>query len=149
MLECHAKTVMQVLQGKADQATYTIAPQSTVLEAISLMADKGIGALIVADGDRMIGIVSERDYARKVVLMERSSYNTLVRDIMTSAVLAVTAEETTERCMGIMTEKRLRHLPVLNGENIIGIVSIGDLVKEVISEQQQIIEHLEQYIRGE
>lgn len=143
------KTVMQVLQGKADQATYTIAPQSTVLEAISLMADKGIGALIVADGDRMIGIVSERDYARKVVLMERSSYNTLVRDIMTSAVLAVTAEETTERCMGIMTEKRLRHLPVLNGENIIGIVSIGDLVKEVISEQQQIIEHLEQYIRGE
>jgi|TARA_R110001592_G_scaffold172534_1_gene410994 CBS domain-containing protein len=149
MLECHVKTVMQVLQGKADQATYTIAPQSTVLEAISLMADKGIGALIVADGDRMIGIVSERDYARKVVLMERSSYNTLVRDIMTSAVLAVTAEETTERCMGIMTEKRLRHLPVLNGENIIGIVSIGDLVKEVISEQQQIIEHLEQYIRGE
>lgn len=143
------KTVMQVLQGKSNQATYTITPQATVLEAISLMADKGIGALIVADGDRMIGIVSERDYARKVVLMERSSYNTLVRDIMTSAVLAVTAEETTERCMGIMTEKRLRHLPVLNGENIIGIVSIGDLVKEVISEQQQIIEHLEQYIRGE
>lgn len=143
------KTVMQVLQGKSNQATYTITPQATVLEAISLMADKGIGALIVADGDRMVGIVSERDYARKVVLMERSSYNTLVRDIMTSAVLAVTAEETTERCMGIMTEKRLRHLPVLNGENIIGIVSIGDLVKEVISEQQQIIEHLEQYIRGE
>ncbi len=143
------KTVMQVLQGKSNQATYTITPQATVLEAISLMADKGIGALIEADGDRMIGIVSERDYARKVVLMERSSYNTLVRDIMTSAVLAVTAEETTERCMGIMTEKRLRHLPVLSGENIIGIVSIGDLVKEVISEQQQIIEHLEQYIRGE
>ncbi|MBQ0715581.1 CBS domain-containing protein [Paraperlucidibaca wandonensis] len=143
------KTVMQVLQGKSNQATYTITPQATVLEAISLMADKGIGALIVAEGDRMVGIVSERDYARKVVLMERSSYNTLVRDIMTSAVLAVTAEETTERCMGIMTEKRLRHLPVLSGENIIGIVSIGDLVKEVISEQQQIIEHLEQYIRGE
>ena len=143
------KTVMQVLQGKSNQATYTITPQATVLEAISLMADKGIGALIVAEGDRMVGIVSERDYARKVVLMERSSYNTLVRHIMTSAVLAVTAEETTERCMGIMTEKRLRHLPVLSGENIIGIVSIGDLVKEVISEQQQIIEHLEQYIRGE
>ena len=124
------KTVMQVLQGKSNQATYTITPQATVLEAISLMADKGIGALIVAEGDRMVGIVSERDYARKVVLMERSSYNTLVRDIMTSAVLAVTAEETTERCMGIMTEKRLRHLPVLSGENIIGIVSIGDLVKE-------------------
>ncbi len=143
------KTVMQVLQGKSNQATYTITPQATVLEAISLMADKGIGALIVAEGDRMVGIVSERDYARKVVLMERSSYNTLVRDIMTSAVLAVTAEETTERCMGIMTEKRMRHLPVLSGDNIIGIVSIGDLVKEVISEQQQIIEHLEQYIRGE
>ncbi len=143
------KTVMQVLQGKSNQATYTITPQATVLEAISLMADKGIGALIVAEGDRMVGIVSERDYARKVVLMERSSYNTLVRDIMTGTVLAVTAEETTERCMGIMTEKRMRHLPVLNGENIIGIVSIGDLVKEVISEQQQIIEHLEQYIRGE
>lgn len=143
------KTVMQVLQGKSNQATYTITPQATVLEAISLMADKGIGALIVAEGDRMVGIVSERDYARKVVLMERSSYNTLVRDIMTGTVLSVTAEETTERCMGIMTEKRMRHLPVLNGENIIGIVSIGDLVKEVISEQQQIIEHLEQYIRGE
>lgn len=143
------KTVMQVLQGKSNQATYTITPQATVLEAISLMADKGIGALIVAESDRMVGIVSERDYARKVVLMERSSYNTLVRDIMTSAVLAVTADETTERCMAIMTEKRMRHLPVLSGDNIIGIVSIGDLVKEVISEQQQIIEHLEQYIRGE
>ncbi len=143
------KTVMQVLQGKSNQATYTITPQATVLEAISLMADKGIGALIVAEGERMVGIVSERDYARKVVLMERSSYNTLVRDIMTSAVLAVTADETTERCMAIMTEKRMRHLPVLSGDNIIGIVSIGDLVKEVISEQQQIIEHLEQYIRGE
>ena len=143
------KTVMQVLQGKSNQATYTITPQATVLEAISLMADKGIGALIVAEGERMVGIVSERDYARQVVLMERSSYNTLVRDIMTSAVLAVTADETTERCMAIMTEKRMRHLPVLSGDNIIGIVSIGDLVKEVISEQQQIIEHLEQYIRGE
>lgn len=143
------KTVMQVLQGKSNQATYTITPQATVLEAISLMADKGIGALIVAEGECMVGIVSERDYARKVVLMERSSYNTLVRDIMTSAVLAVTADETTERCMAIMTEKRMRHLPVLSGDNIIGIVSIGDLVKEVISEQQQIIEHLEQYIRGE
>lgn len=143
------KTVMQLLQGKSDQITHTISPQATVLEAISLMAEKGIGALIVADGDRMVGIVSERDYARKVVLMERSSYNTLVKDIMTSAVLAVTGDETTEKCMGIMTEKRLRHLPVLDGENIIGIVSIGDLVKEVITEQQQIIEHLEQYIRGQ
>lgn len=143
------KTVMQLLQGKSSQATYTITPQATVLEAISLMAEKGIGALIVAEGDTMVGIVSERDYARKVVLMERSSYNTLVRDIMTSAVLAVTAEESTDKCMGIMTEKRLRHLPVLDGDKIIGIVSIGDLVKEVISEQQQIIEHLEQYIRGE
>ncbi|MEO6699088.1 MAG: CBS domain-containing protein [Paraperlucidibaca sp.] len=143
------KTVMQLLQGKSSQATYTITPQATVLEAISLMADKGIGALIVAEGERMVGIVSERDYARKVVLMERSSYNTLVKDIMTSAVLAVTADETTVKCMGIMTEKRLRHLPVLDGDNIIGIVSIGDLVKEVITEQQQIIEHLEQYIRGE
>ncbi|REH40136.1 CBS domain protein [Paraperlucidibaca baekdonensis] len=143
------KTVMQLLQGKSEQVTYTITPQATVLEAISLMADKGIGALVVAEGERMVGIVSERDYARKVVLMERSSYNTLVKDIMTSAVLAVTADETTDKCMGIMTEKRLRHLPVLDGDTIIGIVSIGDLVKEVISEQQQIIEHLEQYIRGE
>ena len=143
------KTVMQVLQGKSNQATYTITPQATVLEAIRLMADKGIGAWIVAERERTVRIVSERDYARKVVLMERSSYNTLVRDIMTSAVLAVTADETTERCMAIMTEKRMRHLPVLSGDNIIGIVSIGDLVKEVISEQQQIIEHLEQYIRGE
>lgn len=143
------KTVMQLLQGKSNQATYTINSGATVLEAISLMAEKGIGALIVADGERMVGIVSERDYARKVVLMERSSYSTHVKDIMTSAVLAVTADETTGNCMAIMTEKRLRHLPVLDGDVIIGIVSIGDLVKDVISEQQQIIEHLEQYIRGE
>lgn len=143
------KTVMQLLQGKSNQATYTINSGATVLEAISLMAEKGIGALIVADGERMVGIVSERDYARKVVLMERSSYSTHVKDIMTSAVLAVTADETTGNCMAIMTEKRLRHLPVLDGDAIIGIVSIGDLVKDVISEQQQIIEHLEQYIRGE
>ena len=144
------KTVMHLLHSKPSQAVYTITPAATVLEAITLMADKGIGALVVTEGDRVVGIVSERDYARKVVLMERSSYDTAVSDIMSSQVVHVGPEQSTEQCMTVMTERRLRHLPVLDeAQRLIGLVSIGDLVKDVISEQQNIIDHLEQYIRGE
>lgn len=143
------KTVADILRFKPNQALHTIAPTATVLEAISLMADKGIGALVVMEGEQVVGIVSERDYARKVVLMERSSYNTQVCDIMSSNVITVTPNQSNEFCMTLMTDKRLRHLPVLDDGKLIGLISIGDLVKDIISDQQSMIRHLEQYIRGE
>lgn len=143
------KTVADILRSKANSHIYTIWPTATVLEAISLMADKGIGALVVVEGDKIAGIVSERDYARKVVLMERSSYSTEVGDIMTADVLTVSPGQTIEFCMGLMTDKRLRHLPVLENDKLIGLISIGDLVKDIISDQQSMIRQLEQYIRGE
>lgn len=143
------KTVADILQTKANQHIHTVAPSASVLEAISLMADNGIGALVVMEDEAVVGIVSERDYARKVVLMERSSYNTEVSEIMTSKVITVTPHETNERCMAIMTEGRLRHLPVLEHGKLIGLISIGDLVKDIISDQQSMIRQLEQYIRGE
>lgn len=143
------KTVAHLLQSKPSQSVYTISPGATVLEAISLMADKGIGALVVTESERVVGIISERDYARKVILMERSSYDTTVSDIMTAEVMYVSPSQTTQACMALMTENRMRHLPVLVDGRLIGLISIGDLVKDVISEQQFIIEQLEQYIRGE
>lgn len=143
------RTVADVLASKPDNQVQVIDPSRTVLEALVLMADKGIGALVVVDGDRVVGIVSERDYARKVVLMERSSYNTEVRDIMSPNVISVTPATRTRECMNLMTEKRLRHLPVLDGERLVGMVSIGDLVKDIISDQQAMIRQLESYIRGE
>lgn len=142
------KTVADILRSKSSQAVYTIGPDATVLEAISLMAEKGIGALIVTEGDHVVGIVSERDYARKIVLMERSSYDTPVRDIMTHEVMYVDPRKTNQDCMALMTENRMRHLPVLNDGHLLGLISIGDLVKDIISEQQYIIDQLEQYIRG-
>lgn len=143
------KTVAEILKSKAGSQVYTIEPTTTVLEAISLMADKGIGALVVMSAAKVVGIVSERDYARKVVLMERSSYNTQVSDIMTADVITVTPSQSNEFCMGLMTEKRLRHLPVLADGKLIGLISIGDLVKDIMSDQQSMIRQLEQYIRGE
>lgn len=143
------KTVADILQTKANQHIYTVVPSASVLEAISLMADNGVGALVVMDGEAVVGIVSERDYARKVVLMERSSYSTEVSEIMTSKVITVTPHESNEHCMTIMTEGRLRHLPVLDHGKLIGLISIGDLVKDIISDQQSMIRQLEQYIRGE
>ena len=141
------KTVMHLLQSKPSQAVHTITPAATVLEAITLMADKGIGALVVTEGERVVGIVSERDYARKVVLRERSSYDTAVSDIMSSQVVHVGPDQSTEQCMTVMTERRLRHLPVLDeSQRLIGLVSIGDLVKAVIEDQQLEIEQLQQYI---
>ena len=142
------KRLTELLKSKPHQTVYTIAPTAPVLEAIKLMAEKHIGALLVLEGERVAGIVTERDYARKVVLKSRSSADTPVRDIMTAEVMFVRPDQRCEECMALMTDKRLRHLPVMDGDKLIGLVSIGDLVKEVISEQQFTIEQLQHYISG-
>jgi len=118
-------------------------------EIFKLMAEKNIGALLVMEGEKVVGIITERDYARKIVLMARSSKETPVRDVMTSSVMYVRPDQTSEECMVLMTENRLRHLPVMNGDKLIGLISIGDLVKDIISEQKFIIQQLEHYITGE
>ena len=141
--------VAHILKAKADQTVYNIAPAASVFDAMRLMADKGIGALLVMEDETIVGIITERDYARKVVLMGRSSKETPVREIMTSAVMYVRLDQTSEECMALMTENRLRHLPVLDGRALIGLVSIGDLVKDIISEQRFMIEQLTHYIMGE
>ena len=125
---------------------WTIAPQAPVLEAIRLLAEKHIGALLVVKDGELVGIVSERDYARKVILMGRSSAELPVAEIMTTPVTTVSPDDTVHRCMEIITEQRIRHLPVVEKRKVVGIVSIGDLVKAVIEEQQQTIDHLERYI---
>ena len=127
---------------------WSIGPEEPVLEAIQMMADKHIGALPVMRGEELIGIVSERDYARKVILLGRSSSDTPVWQIMTSEVVTVSPDEAVHRCMEIMTEKRIRHLPVLAGDAVAGVLSIGDLVKFIISEQEETIHQLENYITG-
>jgi CBS domain-containing protein len=142
------KTAAEILKSKAKQAVHTIAPGDSVFDALKLMADKDIGALLVMEADRIAGIVTERDYARKIVLMSRSSKETPVREIMTSAVLYVRPGQTSDECMVLMTENRLRHLPVIDGERLLGLISIGDLVKSIISEQRFTIEQLEHYISG-
>ena len=139
-------TVAHIIQSKPSQTTHTISPEATVLEAISLMAEKGIGALVVTEQNKVVGIVSERDYARKVALMERSSYDTLVTDIMTHKVLTVEGRHTVEQCLTLMTDRHLRHLPVVENDKLIGLVSIGDLVKGIIEQQQQLIQQLQNYI---
>ena len=139
------KTLKQLLEAKG-RDVYSIAPDALVFDALKLMADKGVGALIVMEGGRIAGILSERDYARKVILHGKSSHDIQVRDIMTSKIITVHPGQTVEECMGLMTEKRIRHLPVTEGERLIGVLSIGDLVKEVIAEQQQTIKQLESYI---
>ena len=142
------KTAAEILKSKAKQAVHTIAPGDSVFDALRLMADKDIGALLVMEADRIVGIVTERDYARKIVLMSRSSKETPVREIMTSAVMYVRPGQTSEECMVLMTENRLRHLPVMDGDRLLGLISIGDLVKSIISEQRFTIEQLEHYISG-
>ncbi|MBP6777966.1 MAG: CBS domain-containing protein [Piscinibacter sp.] len=142
-------TVAEILKSKPDAVVHTIGPDASVFEAVSLMAQKNIGALLVAEGGQVVGIVSERDYARKVALMARSSRETPLRDIMSSPVMFVQPGQTSEECMALMTENRLRHLPVMSGGKLIGLVSIGDLVKNIISEQKFIIEQLEHYIAGQ
>ena len=140
-------TVRQLLDKKGRQI-FSIAPGAAVLEAIRLMAERHVGALLVMEGETLSGIVSERDYARKVILMGRSSAGTPVRDIMTVAVVTVQPETPVEKCMQVMTERRVRHLPVIEGGRVVGMVSIGDLVKAVIADQQQHIEQLESYIHS-
>ena len=142
-------SVAQLLKSKGDPTVFTIAASDSVYNAIRLMADRSIGALMVMDGERIAGIVTERDYARKVVLMERSSRNTPVRDIMSSAVRFVHPRHSTDDCMALMTERRMRHLPVIDQDRLVGMVSIGDLVKCQIAEQQFMIQQLEHYITGE
>ena len=142
------KTAAHILRSKAIQTVHAIAPDVSVFEAVRLMAEKGIGALVVMEGSRLVGLITERDYARKIALMARSSRDTLVREVMTSDVLCVRPENTSEECMALMTEKQVRHLPVVDGDRLLGIISIGDLVKDIISDQRFIIEQLEHYIAG-
>lgn len=139
------RTVRQLLEAKAPEV-YSIGPDAPVLDAVRLMAEKHIGALLVMDGERLAGILSERDYARKVVLQGRSSRDTPVRDIMTADVVTVGPNETSDHCMQVVTERRVRHLPVLEGERVVGVVSIGDLVKAVIEDQQLELDQLQRYI---
>lgn len=141
-------SVAQVLKSKPEQVVYTIGAHDSVYDAIRLMADKQIGALVVVDGGAIVGIVTERDYARKIVLMDRSSKTTAVRDIMSPHVRFVQLDQTTYDCMALMTERRMRHLPVMEDGKLVGMVSIGDLVKEIIAEQQFTISQLEHYITG-
>jgi len=141
------KRVKDILAVKG-QAIYSIAPDVSVYDAMKLMADKGIGALMVMESEKLVGVISERDYARKVILQGRSSRSTEVREIMTGHVLYAQPEQNIEECMAIMTEKRVRHLPVMEESRVIGVISIGDLVKSIITEQKFIIEQLEKYITG-
>lgn len=141
------RTVRQLLDAKRP-TIHAIRPEAPVLEAIRLMADARIGAVLVMDGPRLVGILSERDYARKVVLQGRSSADTPVQDIMTAHVFTTTPADTSDRCMQVMTEHRIRHLPVLDGDDVVGVVSIGDLVKAVIEDQRVELDSLQRYIAG-
>jgi len=143
------KTAAQILRSKPDPTVHTLEPTASAHEAVKLMADKNIGALLVVERGRVVGIVSERDYARKVILLARSAKDTPLRDIMSSPVMYVRPDQTSDECMALMTENRLRHLPVMDNGRLIGLVSIGDLVKATIAEQQFIIEQLEHYISGQ
>jgi len=141
------KTVRELLDEKG-RKVWSVGPDATVYDALKLMADQQIGSLIVLEGGRVAGIITERDYARSVILKGRASKDTLVREIMTSRPVCAAPDQTSEECMAVMTEKRVRHLPVIDGDDLVGLVSIGDLVKSIISEQQFIIEQLEHYISG-
>ncbi len=141
------KTVEQILDAKGSDV-WSITPDASVLEAIKLMAEKEVGALLVMTGEKPVGIVSERDYARKVILKGRSSQKTPIQDIMTAHVVCVSPNQSIEECMALMTEKHIRHLPVMDGERLRGMLSIGDLVKAVIAEQKLVIKELERYISG-
>ena len=142
-------TVTDILNSKANPTVHTIDPAASVFEAVQLMAQKNIGSLVVVEHDQVVGIVTERVYARKVALMARASRDTLARDIMTSPVMYVQPRQTSAQCMALMTENRLRHLPVMDGGKLVGLISIGDLVKDIISEQKFIIDQLEHYISGQ
>ncbi|MCE7764361.1 CBS domain-containing protein [Pseudomonas putida] len=144
------KTVEQILKTKSQhQTVYTIGPDDSVLDALKMLAEKNVGALPVVEGNQVVGIVSERDYARKLVLKGRSSATTPVREIMSAPVVTVEPKQKLDFCMNLMTDRHLRHLPVVDNGKLLGLLSIGDLVKETITEQASLIQQLEQYIRGE
>lgn len=139
--------VHQCLQTKGDQV-WSIHPDASVYDALVLMAEKNIGALLVMDGDNLEGIFSERDYARKVILRNQSSKDIAVKEVMTAKVIYVQPNVSLEDCMALMTEKRIRHLPVLDGGQLVGLISIGDVVKQIISDKKFVIKQLENYITG-
>ena len=143
------KSVADILRSKPDQTVYNIAPGDSVFDALRLMADKNIGALLVVEEGKIVGMLTERDYARKVILRDGSSKLITVREVMTSSVMYVRPNQTNEECTALMTDNRLRHLPVIDNDKLLGLVSIGDLVKDIISEQQFIIEQLQHYIQGQ
>ncbi|MBX3700232.1 MAG: CBS domain-containing protein [Dokdonella sp.] len=136
------------LLDEKGRGIYAIAPDETVRAALRMMAERGCGALLVMKGDALVGVISERDYARKVVLNNRTSNDTTVADVMTTAVVSVSPEDSVDTCMRLCTDSRVRHLPVLEGNRVLGVLSIGDLVKAVISEQGEQIEQLHRYIAG-
>jgi CBS domain-containing protein len=140
-------TISEILNNKGRQ-TWSVSPEATVFDAIQLMADKNVGALLVTEGEKLVGIISERDYTRKVALKGKSSKQTAVREILSGQVIQVGPEQTVEECMRLMTDHRVRHLPVLEGNRIAGVVSIGDLVNWIISAQSSTIHQLQTYISG-
>jgi CBS domain-containing protein len=141
-------TVKQILNHKGTDV-YSITSGAMIYEALEVMAEKRVGALLVIDEAKVVGIISERDYARKVVLAGKSSKETPVRDIMTSKLIVVPPDENVDTCMAIMTNKRIRHIPVMDGDELMGLVSIGDVVKSIITEQGLLIDHLTHYITGQ
>ncbi|WP_157314325.1 CBS domain-containing protein [Chitinibacter sp. GC72] len=140
------KTARQLLGDKAEQRIISVSPNSTVYQALQIMADHNIGAILVMDGETLTGIFSERDYARKVVLMGKTSAGTPISEIMTHKLLCVPPNASVDDCLGLMTEKRIRHLPVMDGEKVVGILSIGDLVREKIADQEFTIDQMAHYI---
>ena len=140
--------VAEILKTKPEGLVHSIAPTATVLQALQSMADLRVGALLVMQDNAIVGILTERDYARKIALMGRTSVSTLVSDVMTQDVMYVQPTQTSEECMALMTENRLRHLPVVEDGAVLGMISIGDLVKDIISEQKFIIEQMKHYISG-